>query len=134
MPLNCARACRGFGYKFAALRNNACSCGIQLPAGYVASNGVSCAVPCGGDAGQTCGGLVDAQVFVDPSFAANEAVPVTNSNPAVAKYYKYLGCYNAPNGFPTQDTRASALVVNIDACFNLCAGLGYPLVHGSPEG
>ncbi len=93
-----------------------------------------CNVPCGGDAGQTCGGALDAQVYVDPTCAANELVPISNSNPGLAGYYRHLGCYNAPNGFPTQDVRASVLTVDIDACFNLCAGLGYPLVHGAPEG
>ena len=93
-----------------------------------------CNVPCGGDAGQTCGGALDAQVYVDPTFAANELVPISNSNPGLAGYYRHLGCYNAPNGFPTQDVRASVLTVDIDACFNFCAGLGYPLVHGAPEG
>jgi hypothetical protein len=132
-PLNCARACSGFGYKFAALRNNLCSCGIQLPSGYVPSPAAACNVPCGGDERQTCGGALDAQIYVDPTFAANEMVPITNSNPTIASYYHHLGCYNAPNGFPTLDPRASALVVNIDACFNLCAGLGYPLVRGAPE-
>jgi len=132
-PLNCARVCLGFGYKFAALRDNTCTCGIQLPSGYEPSPAATCNVPCGGDSGQTCGGAFAAQVYVDPTFAANSLVPITNSNPTIANYYRHLGCYNAPNGFPTQDARASALVVDIDACFNLCAGLGYPLVHGAPE-
>jgi hypothetical protein len=77
--------------------------------------------------------LLDAQILVDPTFAANELVPITNSNPDFAEHYQHLGCYNAPGGFPTQDVRASALVVDIDVCFDLCAGLGYPLVRGSPE-
>lgn len=132
-PLNCARVCRGYGYKFAALRDNSCTCAIQMPTGYEASASATCNVPCGGDASQTCGGGADAQIYVDPTFAANEAVPITDSNPALADYYQYLGCYNAPNGFPTQDARASALVADIDVCFSVCAGLGYPLVHGSPE-
>jgi hypothetical protein len=132
-PLNCARVCRGYGYKFAALRDNTCTCGIQLPTGYESSGSAVCNRPCNGDNTQTCGGLLDAQILVDPTFAANELVPITNSNPDLAEHYQYLGCYNAPGGFPTHDIRASALVVDIDGCFNLCAGLGYPLVHGSPK-
>lgn len=132
-PLSCARVCRGFGYKFAAVRNNLCSCGIQLPAGYLASTNSVCNLPCNGDQAQTCGGTVDAQVYVDPTFADNALVPVTNSNPGLANYYRHLGCYNSPAGFPTQDIRASALVANIDVCFNLCAGMGYPLVTGRPQ-
>jgi hypothetical protein len=132
-PLNCARVCRGYGYKFAALRDNTCTCGIQLPAGYAASPSAICNVPCGGDSTLTCGGGADAQIYLDPTFAANDQVPITNSNPGIASYYEYLGCYNNPTGFPTMDARASVLVVNIDACFNLCAGLGYPLVHGAEE-
>jgi hypothetical protein len=90
-------------------------------------------VPCGGDSTLTCGGGADAQIYLDPTFAANGQVPITNSNPGIASYYEYLGCYNNPAGFPTMDARASVLVVDIDACFNLCAGLGYPLVHGAEE-
>lgn len=133
-PLNCARVCRGYGYKFTALQNNVCRCGIQLPAGYAASVDAVCTVPCNGDSSLTCGGGADAQIYVDPTFAANEEVPITNSNPDIADYYEPLGCYSNPTGFPTMDARASVLVVNIDACFNLCAGLGYPLVHGAEEG
>ncbi|KAK4041746.1 WSC domain-containing protein [Parachaetomium inaequale] len=132
-PLNCARVCRGYGYKFAALRDNSCTCGIQLPTGYEPSAAAVCNVPCNGDRTQTCGGGADAQIYADPTFAANELVPIGNSNPTIADYYKYLGCYNAPGGFPTSDARASALVADIDVCFNLCAGLGYLLVHGAPE-
>jgi hypothetical protein len=131
--LNCARVCRGFGYKFAALRDNSCTCGIQRPTGYSASASAVCDVQCDGDAAQTCGGGTDAQIYVDPTFAANEEVTITDSNAEIAAHYQHLGCYHAPNGFPTGDDGANVLVADIDTCFNLCAGLGYPLVHGEPE-
>jgi hypothetical protein len=55
-PLDCARACRGFGYKFAAVVNvGECRCGIQLPDGLTAGTG-HCDMPCPGDANQFCGG------------------------------------------------------------------------------
>ncbi|KAK4156987.1 WSC domain-containing protein [Chaetomidium leptoderma] len=132
-PLDCARVCRAYGYKFTALRDNSCSCGIQLPAGYSPDGVAVCDVACGGDSTQTCGGGSSAQIYVDPTFAANDQVPIVASNPAIASYYEYLGCYNAPGGFPTTDGRASVLVADIDACFNLCAGMGYPLLHGAPD-
>ncbi|KAK4192558.1 WSC domain-containing protein [Podospora australis] len=128
--LDCARVCRGFGYKFASMRDQNCRCGIQLPTGYVATADAVCNQACGGDNGQTCGGGDDAQIYLDPTFAANSQVPTTLSNSNIAQYYKYLGCfYN--QGFPTSDSRASTTVADIDACFNLCAGLGYPLAQGS---
>lgn len=131
-PLDCARVCRGFGFKFSSMLDNSCHCGTQLPAGYSASGTAVCNVPCQGDEAQTCGGTTDAQVYVDPTYANDTQVPVTNSNPTLAAFYKYLGCYNDPNGFPTNDTRASATVADIATCLDLCAGLGYPLAHGSP--
>lgn len=132
-PLSCARVCRGYGYKFAAVRNNVCSCGLQLPTGYAAAPNTVCNLPCNGDQAQTCGGTVDAQIYVDPTFAGNALVPATNSNPGLANFYRHLGCYNSPTGFPTQDVRAPALVLDIDVCFALCAGMGYPLVTAKPE-
>ncbi|KAK3310842.1 WSC domain-containing protein [Chaetomium strumarium] len=133
-PLDCARACRGFGYKFAALVSATCTCGTQLPDGL--SDGGTCDVPCPGDARQTCGGAEDAVVMVDPTYAASDQVPPSPSNPTVAAYYQYLGCFNLDmrHEFPIEDQRATQLVQDIDACFNLCAGMGYPLVHGSAAG
>ncbi|KAK3363431.1 hypothetical protein B0T25DRAFT_587378 [Lasiosphaeria hispida] len=128
-PLGCAQVCRGFGYKYTAVRDNNCNCGMQLPASAV--TGGTCNVPCAGDRNQFCGGGDDAQVYVDPTFAA--VIPITPLNTALAGTYSYLGCYNIPNGFPTQDSRATSLVATIDICFQTCAGLGLPLAYGSPQ-
>ncbi|KAK4240135.1 WSC domain-containing protein, partial [Achaetomium macrosporum] len=129
-PLNCAWACRGFGYKFAALASAKCTCGIQLPDGLAPNSGV-CDIPCPGDARQVCSGVEDAVVIVDPTYAANDQVPISTSNDTIAGFYQYLGCFNTPNEFATQDFRASQEVADIDTCFNLCEGMGYPLVHAS---
>lgn len=137
-PLDCSRACRGFGYKFASLRDNSCKCGIQLPLGYLPGSDAACNVPCKGDQRQTCGGGSDAQLYLDPTFAANSQVPipvpVTNGNPTIANYYQYLGCFFTPEGFPTQDSRANTLRPTIQDCLNYCAGLGYAYAYGYAEG
>ncbi|KAK0718827.1 WSC domain-containing protein [Apiosordaria backusii] len=128
--LDCARACRGFGYKFAAMRDNSCRCGIQLPTGYNPTQDAVCQVTCNGNNNQTCGGGQDAQIYVDPSFAANGQVPILMNNPSIAQYYQHMGCFYSPNGFPSGDSRATFTVPSIDECFSRCAGLGYPLVAG----
>lgn len=128
--LDCARACRGFGYKFAAMRDNSCRCGIQLPVGYSPTQDAVCQIPCQGNPNQTCGGGSDAQIYVDPSFAANSQVPIQAQNPYIAGFYNYLGCFYLPSGMPSGDSRATFTVPTVDECWNRCAGLGYPLVAG----
>ncbi|KAK4453451.1 hypothetical protein QBC34DRAFT_206604 [Podospora aff. communis PSN243] len=135
-PLNCARVCRGYGFRVTALRNNNCYCGTQLPnpIGSIAD----CLTPCTGDFGQTCGGGGDAtQYYYDSSFAA----PTLQSgvtNPTVALSYRYLGCYRIGAGVTgtdplliPEDTRLpydlSSVETTAEACFSRCAGYGYPL-------
>ncbi|CCC07811.1 hypothetical protein SMACR_01377 [Sordaria macrospora] len=49
-PLDCARTCRAFGYKYSAMRDNNCNCGLQLPAAAVPNTDNSaCDRPCNGD-------------------------------------------------------------------------------------
>lgn len=131
-PLSCARACRGFGYKYTVLRDNFCECGTQMPLDYTADGTAVCDLPCNGDSAQTCGGSTDAQVYLDATFADNAEI-TPESDPVVAGYYRYVGCYYAPTGFPTSDSRALPLVADIDTCFAACAGMAYPLVYGVPE-
>ncbi|KXX74355.1 WSC domain-containing protein 1 [Madurella mycetomatis] len=131
-PLSCARVCRGFGYKYTSLRDNSCECATQMPLGYAADATAVCDRECYGDSAQTCGGSTDAQVYLDPSFADNAEI-TPDSDPAVAEFYRYVGCYYAPTGLPTTDDRAYQLVEDIDTCFALCAGMAYPLVYGVPE-
>ncbi|KAK4124869.1 hypothetical protein N657DRAFT_632809 [Parathielavia appendiculata] len=83
----------GFGYKFAALQSSNCTCGMRLPLDYQPGDPADCNVPCGGDASQTCSGVEQAQIYLEPSFAANDQVPITDSNPAITAYYHHLGCY-----------------------------------------
>ncbi|KAK3365199.1 WSC domain-containing protein [Lasiosphaeria ovina] len=133
-PVGCARVCRGFGFKYAAVRDNNCNCGLQLPAALVPGLDTFCNVPCAGNSLLTCGGGNYAQVYVDPTFASPLYTPITTLNATLSNYYKYLGCYSISNGFPTQDTRAQQTFTSIDDCFSTCAALGYPLVFGSPQG
>jgi hypothetical protein len=135
-PLNCARVCRGYGFRVTALRNNNCYCGTQLPDPI--GSPTDCLTPCLGDFGQTCGGGGDAtQYYYDSSFAA----PTLQSgvaNPTVARSYLYLGCYRIGAGvtgtdplFIPEDTRLpfglTSTEATAEACFNRCAGYGYPL-------
>lgn len=130
-PLDCARVCRGFGYKYAAVRDTDCNCGMEIPAAVFSTPGV-CDTQCGGDGSQTCGGGDAAQIYADPSFAdPNQLDLLTDAQ--VASYYQYIGCYSIPSGLPTQDPRARPLVDTIDDCFQACASLRLPLVFGAQE-
>jgi hypothetical protein len=138
-PGNCARVCRGFGFRVAALVDNECSCGYTVPSGS-GSSGL-CTVPCAGDSSQTCGGAtglltVGTQILIDPSFAAPQVIAQTPST-TLSSYYKYLGCFNIAPGqeFPTDNRPNSALVqISGDACLAHCATQGYPLAYASYGG
>ncbi|KAL2259220.1 hypothetical protein VTK26DRAFT_7180 [Humicola hyalothermophila] len=74
---------------------------LQLPAGYKASATAGCNVRCGGDHGLTCGGGVDAQLYVDPTFADNASSPVALIRPPTVgvpngRTSYLLGCYGTP--------------------------------------
>lgn len=126
-PLNCARVCRGYGYKFSSLANNNCRCGSQIPPVLV-TTGATCNEQCHGDATLTCGGFQDAGIWLDPTFADPSVVPIVDQNVGLATSYQHLGCYYQPD-FPTQDPRASQPRLGMDNCLAYCAGLGYPLVY-----
>ena len=131
-PLDCARVCRGFGYKYAAVINTVCKCGAELPTAALATPGI-CDVECSGDGGQICGGGTSAQIYLDPTFASSAALALLPTF-QLASYYRYIGCYSISNPLPTQDpARASPLVTTVDECFGICAELRLPLVFGSQE-
>ena len=132
-PIDCARTCRAYGYKYSAMRDNNCNCGLQLPAAAIPdADNLLCNVPCDGDNTQMCGGAENAQVYLDTSFAAPAEVPVIDRNTEMGALYKHLGCY-ASQGLNTMDTRARPVVADIETCFETCAGLGYPLVYGARD-
>lgn len=126
-PLSCARACRGFGYKYTALINNQCRCGMQFPTVGIGL-AATCTVECGGDSRQRCGGATAAQVYVDLSFASDEVIQLVPRNVRLAESYEYIGCYRTL-GFVSDLEPLDDTVENIDDCFEACAGLGYPLVY-----
>ncbi|KAK1750284.1 WSC domain-containing protein 1 [Echria macrotheca] len=135
-PLSCARACRGNGFKYSAVQDNRCHCGMQFPTvsagGPVAALFSGCDTACNGDSSQTCGGRTAAQVYVDLSFADDSVIqPVPNA--ALASSYRYLGCYKTYQ-FAFQDSRVSGDGYDtVDQCFQVCAGFGYPLVAAEPR-
>ncbi|RKU41180.1 hypothetical protein DL546_000067 [Coniochaeta pulveracea] len=130
-PSACARACRGFGFRVAALYDGDCSCGYNDPTGLTLL--ATCAAPCSGDASQTCGGGGATQVFVDPSFADPDAVAGTPQT-QLAAYYQRLGCFHIIGGqeFPTQNRVNSAFTSStVQVCLESCALLRYPLAYAS---
>ncbi|KAK3394014.1 hypothetical protein B0H63DRAFT_32257 [Podospora didyma] len=97
-PLNCAQVCRGYGYHYTALKDN-CNCGLQLPTGLTTVADSFCTSQCHGNSLVSCGNGNYAQVYVDPTFADPDSVPISISNPTLALRYKYLGCYSIHKAF-----------------------------------
>jgi hypothetical protein len=159
-PLNCARVCRGYGFKYTVVGAATCYCGTQIP--LAGPPGVEtpggCTLPCPGDSSQTCGGTVTAasalvKFYYDPSFAdyttlpGSTIAPPAAPNPEIARAYRYLGCYRVssdPLGtaaagtvfVPIDSRYTTPTIPNGEACFSICAGLGYPLAAAvrSPPG
>jgi hypothetical protein len=130
-PQNCVTACRGFGYRTAALFNGGCSCGYEVPSNVPTTlTPGTCDFECSGDSTQTCGGGSSTQVYTDPSFADPAALAAAGT--ALGSYSQYLGCFYVSNSFPTEDgTRSSTVQPDIATCLQTCAGLGYPLAMAS---
>ncbi len=122
-PYTCQKACRGHGFKYIALNNGVCYCGMLPPT--IAATGTHCDHYCGADESQTCGGGSDTEIYVDPSFADPNAI-TTAGAATMRSYYQYLGCYYSP-AFNTQNTNvANTCQLTTDACYEHCAAAGYP--------
>ena len=143
-PGFCQQACRGHGFRYAALYNGvSCYCGTDLPnpsAQEFTSDGQgdlignnpgattsisTCHVPgkgCAGDPSQYCGSSVGTDIYADPSFDDSASARLPQN-------FQYLGCfYNNPPG---------PLYVGISTtstfdCASYCGNLGYAYMgrHG----
>ncbi|KAK0655892.1 hypothetical protein B0T16DRAFT_451518 [Cercophora newfieldiana] len=107
---------------------------------------------CGGPpltgAGITGADAVTVSYYYDPTFANYTLLPGGNAfdpgviNPLLADDYRHLGCYRLTAGLVTDSSAADPAFIPTDdryitpatpitsaeGCFELCAGLGYPLV------
>ena len=132
----CLAACRGHGFKWAALYyGTECYCAPEFPLATNPSSTTSgpgtpagtapgtpttqsqCGSVCNGNANETCGGGGAASVYFDPSFTNNTAAA---SDPG---QYKYLGCFNNVNPGPMYMSIATTSTVS---CVTYCGLLGYP--------
>lgn len=136
--LFCQQACRGHGFRFAALYTGAeCYCASAFPNPQPPTSGSTTSGPgalppntnpgaavdisycnsrCTGDATQFCGGSTYAAVYEDPSFSSDTSL----QSPA---YYGYLGCYQtaSPGNLYVALTTTSTI-----SCETYCGRLGYP--------
>lgn len=138
----CQRACRGHGFRYAALYNGKeCYCASTFPnpsppatgstaggpgalagsrPGVAVANSV-CNTACAGNALQTCGSGSAADVFQDLSFSnATDATAIAN--------YGYVGCYNNINPGPMF---ISIKTPSTPSCLAYCAALGYSFASRS---
>ncbi|KAH8662270.1 hypothetical protein BX600DRAFT_316162 [Xylariales sp. PMI_506] len=126
-PSTCTKFCREHNYKYTALWNGICTCGLVLPLLTQVTNilvpETSCQDPCPGDASQFCGSTNHARLWVDTSFTSEGALKLLNS---LNLGYGKLGCFYKPN-FDTNVVRTSQL--GFGACFLYCAANRYPLVY-----
>lgn len=129
----CFAACRGHGFRYAALfASSECFCSArpartQTPLSDPANNNTlnECHVApatingCNGNRNEWCGSGVASDVYFDPSFP--------NVDPATqAANYRYIGCFRNRNpGIFYNDDSTGTVVQNTLQCLNLCANAGY---------
>ena len=137
----CHKACRGHGFKWAALfYGSECYCSVAFPlptnpqsitAGPGAPQGgapnttttqINCNSVCNGDPFHTCGGGDAAAVYYDPSF------PSDTSAIRGANNYGYVGCYNNVAPGPSYITLQTT---STQACQAYCGLIGYAFSHRS---
>ena len=132
----CLQACRGHGFKWAALYyGQECYCSADFPLPVNPSNTINgpvspvgsapgtptsasaCGSACSGNGAQICGGGGAASLYMDPSYSNNT---VTASDPG---RYQYFGCYSNGNAGPMY---ISSLATNSTVnCVSYCGSIGY---------
>ena len=138
----CLEACRGHGFKYAAIFYGIeCYCNpifpaLNAPSSNNASSGPgsptgsnptlavaqsNCQSTCSGNSSEYCGGGDAAEVYMDPSFPTSTTVDAATN-------YKYLGCYNNINPGPMYTTIATP---DTPTCVKYCGQLGYPYAQRS---
>lgn len=136
----CLRACRGHGFRYAALYvGKECYCAATFPnpgppaSGTTAtgkgalqgtgtgSPGGVCSAACNGNILQMCGGPSAATLYEDPSFTNLTLVQAASN-------YGYVGCFSYLNPGPTY---AVIRTVSTLSCCQYCGSLGYPFASRS---
>ncbi|KAK8122556.1 WSC domain-containing protein, partial [Apiospora sp. TS-2023a] len=125
-PKGCVRACRGHGFKYAAMFDRGCRCGTDITGLNPTADETPCTTgtrPCAGDGRENCGSSGGARIYVDPSF--QDSALILNK----VSGYGVLGCFYKPN-LPTGLTVVSEKVVGTAAdCLTFCAASSYPLAY-----
>ena len=136
----CQTACRGHGFKWAALfYGTECYCSETFPnpnPPATTNEGIgtydftvppvkgpdsNCNSQCQGNPSQTCGGGDAAQVYFDTSFTNSTTVQGYQN-------YRYLACYNNINPGATY---VSIRTTSSISCANYCGQLGYSIMARS---
>lgn len=133
----CLQACRGHGFRYAALYyGTECYCAsvfpnLDAPSSGITSGGTgspegsspgtataasNCNARCAGDITQICGSGGASNVYEDPSYTYSTAAQS-------ASQYLYLGCFSNINPGVTYQTIRTT---DTQSCQNYCAQLGYP--------
>lgn len=130
-PAGCTKACRGHGFKYAAMYDRGCRCGTSIDGLNPTTDETPCQTstrPCPGDGGENCGSSSGARIYVDPSFQDYASI-----GDKVAGY-GVLGCFYKPN-LPTGLTSVSQTTVATAAdCLNFCAASYYPFAYMAQNG
>ncbi|GFZ47912.1 hypothetical protein JCM24511_05659 [Saitozyma sp. JCM 24511] len=125
---SCIATCSAANYTLAAGEYGVqCFCGNAIvQGGKLASADTDCAMACGGNATEACGGPNRMSVYSSTANITMYGVPVTQTTNLPGSY-QYNSCIAEPaNGraFPYQiimDTNAT-----VNACLSLCGEYGYP--------
>jgi len=132
---SCSQACLQAGFAIAGMEyTSQCFCGnTVIDAGALAEQDSECAMPCGGNSDQICGGPNRMSLY-SGSAVIVLGVPATQ-NTSLPGSWQYAGCHidNVPNGGHVLPWRL--IVPNNDAtsCLSQCSTFGY-MVGGMEYG
>lgn len=136
----CLRACRGHGFRYAALYvGKECFCAATFPNPGPPASGTTitgkgalqgtkpgrpggiCSTACDGNIMQTCGGHSAASLYEDPSFTNSTSVQAASN-------YGYVRCFSYLNPGPTY---ALIRTESTPSCLEYCGSLNYPFASRS---
>lgn len=119
----CAAFCSNFAL-FGLEYGGECYCGNQLATGSTVAPSSDCAMSCGGNNTQFCGGPNRLTVFNNTAYSAVQVVPSVGN-------YKSQGCYyepfaNSGSGRAlTGPSYSSGTNMTVENCVNYCSGKNY---------
>lgn len=122
----CVQTCKGLGKHIAGMEYTAqCFCADSIiNGGALASSDNQCAMPCGGNSSEICGGPDRMSIYASGNFSTYDAPKAQTTN--LPGKWKYQGCLTdtpQPRVLPYQIDMETNLTIS--NCLSLCSLYGY---------